>query len=57
MDKQPDGITVCTLNCVLMPQGEIICLGKSIGWFKDFKNEIDGVSNVDGSPFKTEDKK
>ena len=40
MNKQPEGITVCTLECVLMPQGEIICLGKTIGWFKEFKKYL-----------------
>jgi len=33
--EQPEEITVCKLECVLMPQGEIICNGKTIGWFKD----------------------
>jgi len=37
MEKQPDGITVCNLEVVLMPQGEIICLGKTVGWFKECK--------------------
>ena len=36
MDEQPNEITVCRLECVLMPQGEIISMGKTIGWFKDF---------------------
>jgi len=37
MKKQPDAITVCLLQVVLMPQGEIICNGKTVGWFKDLK--------------------
>jgi hypothetical protein len=37
MDTQPDGITVCTLECVLMPNGEIISKGKSLGWFDEMK--------------------
>ncbi len=37
MEKQPKEITACRLGCVLMPQGEVICLGKTIGWFKDLK--------------------
>lgn len=40
MDKQPEEITVCELECVLMPQGEIICSGKTIGWFKEFKKYL-----------------
>ncbi len=31
----PKGITLCTLDCILMPQGEVLCEGKTIGWFKD----------------------
>ncbi len=33
--KQPDEITVCWLNVVVMPTGEVICRGKTVGWFKD----------------------
>ena len=43
MKKQPKGITVCKLECILMPQGEIICMGKTIGWFKDFKERLQPV--------------
>ena len=35
MKQLPKEITVCKLECVLMPQGEIICMGKTVGWFKD----------------------
>ncbi len=41
MEKQPKEITVCKLECVLMPQGEIICAGKTIGWFKDLKKYLE----------------
>ena len=37
MKEQPKEITVCYLECALMPQGEIICKGKTIGWFKNLK--------------------
>ena len=40
MEKQPEEITICKLECVLMPNGEIISMGKTIGWFKDFKKYI-----------------
>lgn len=33
----PKEITVCRLEVVLMPNGEVICNGKKLGWFKDFK--------------------
>ena len=32
---QPEEITVCGLECLVMPNGDIICLGKIIGNFKD----------------------
>lgn len=41
MKTQPDEITLCTLEVVLMPQGEIICLGKTVGWFKDLKQYLE----------------
>ncbi len=37
MKKQPKEITLCGLECVLMPQGEIIFRGKTLGWFEDVK--------------------
>lgn len=37
MTEQPKEITVVKLECVLMPQGELISKGKTIGWFKDLK--------------------
>lgn len=35
MDKNPEQITPALLDCVVMPNGEIICAGKTIGWVKD----------------------
>jgi hypothetical protein len=35
MEKQPENIMVCELECVVMPNGEVICNGKTIGWFED----------------------
>lgn len=31
-NKPPKEITVGYLNVVLMPNGEVICLGKTVGW-------------------------
>ena len=45
MDKQPNEITVCKLEVVLMPQGEIICLGKTVGWFDKYKEYLTKVKN------------
>jgi len=38
MEKQPEEITLCTLEVVLMPNGELLCLGKTVGWFKTFRD-------------------
>lgn len=43
MTKQPDEITVCTLACVLMPNGEVVCLGKTLGFFDKFKRYLTPV--------------
>lgn len=38
--EQPDNITLCLLEVVVMPNGEVICLGKTIGWFKNLKEHL-----------------
>ena len=38
--QRPERMTLCNLEVVLMPQGEIICLGKTVGWFKDLKKSL-----------------
>ena len=35
MKKNPEEITLCNLEVLVMPQGEVICLGKTIGWIKE----------------------
>jgi hypothetical protein len=40
MKEQPKKIVVCHLEVVLMPQGEVICKGKTVGWFKDLKEHL-----------------
>ena len=40
MDKQPDKITLCNLEVVLMPNGEVICLGKTVGWFASLRDYL-----------------
>ncbi len=37
MKKKPKEMTVCKLEVLVMPNGEILCLGKTLGWFKEFK--------------------
>lgn len=36
----PDEITVASLDCVVMPNGEVICLGKTLGWVGDFEEHL-----------------
>lgn len=46
MEKLPEKITHCKLGCVLMPQGEIICDGKTIGWFRDLKCYLEIAQDI-----------
>lgn len=32
MDKIPDDITIANLEVLVMPNGEIICKGETLGW-------------------------
>ena len=45
MEKQPEEITLATLEVVVMPNGEIICLGKTVGWFKDLAKYLKPVKS------------
>lgn len=45
MDKQPEEITAAYLEVVIMPSGEIISLGKTIGWFKDYQKYLKAKIN------------
>lgn len=38
MKEQPKNIELCTIEVIVMPNGEVICLGKRIGWFRDLKH-------------------
>ena len=38
--KQPKEIVCCLLEVIVMPNGEIICLGKTLGSFKDYKEVL-----------------
>ena len=40
MKKQPKEMYVCKLEFLLMPNGEMICKGYTIGWFDTFKEHI-----------------
>ncbi len=45
MEKNPEEITVCNLNVVVMPNGEIICKGKTVGWVKDLGEYLTVLEN------------
>lgn len=32
MTEAPEEMTLCTLQVLVMPNGEVICKGNSIGW-------------------------
>ena len=41
MEEQPEEITVCNLEVLVMPNGEILCLGNVIGRFKELKRFLE----------------
>ncbi len=61
MDKNPENIMLAKLAVVVMPNGEIICLGNTVGWvdklgkyLSDVKTgvqyEVSGCENI-STPF------
>ena len=40
LEKIPDEITLCTLEVVVLPNGEVICLGNTVGWHKNLKEYL-----------------
>lgn len=38
--KPPAEITVAHLEVVVMPNGEVICLGRTLGWIKELGKYI-----------------
>ena len=49
--KQPKEITACHLEVIVMPNGEIICAGKSLGHMKPFAKYLTPLKaeKADGS--------
>ena len=41
MKEQPKEITICLLEVLVMPNGEIICMGKTVGWFDEMKKYLE----------------
>lgn len=49
LTQAPKDITVCYLQVVVMPNGEIICLGKTVGWVKElgrYLTKVDVGSDI-----------
>ena len=40
LKRAPENITLCDLEVVVMPNGEVICLGKSLGWVSSFRKVL-----------------
>lgn len=41
--KPPKEITLALLEVVVMPNGEVICLGKTVGWVKTLGKHLHTV--------------
>lgn len=39
-NKNPNTMIICFLEVLVMPNGEIICLGKTIGYLRDFNTVL-----------------
>ena len=40
MEKIPEGLQLCNLEVIIMPNGEILCKGKTFGVFREFKDVL-----------------
>lgn len=40
MNQCPKDITPATLEVIVMPNGEVICLGRTVGWFKELRTVL-----------------
>jgi hypothetical protein len=53
MKNNPEEITLAKLEVVVMPNGEIICSGKTVGWVKDIGKYLSDLKNgITGEPIK-----
>lgn len=51
MLNQPEEITLAKLEVVIMPNGEVICAGKRVNWFKNIKKYLsEPRSGITGEP-------
>ena len=37
---------LCMLTCTLMPNGEMVCIGKTFSWFGECKDCLTAVTTV-----------
>jgi len=50
--KKVEEMTICNLEVLVMPNGEVLCLGKTIGWFKDLHKYLTKKEKTDGAQSK-----
>ena len=55
MIKQPDEITLAKLEVIVMPNGEVMCLGGRIGWFEKLGKYLSEPKDMTGQPVKEEE--
>jgi len=48
MLNNPETITLCSLQVVVMPNGEIICAGKTIGFVKNIGEFLTIIKSKNG---------
>jgi hypothetical protein len=48
LEKNPESITLCNLQVVVMPTGEIICAGKTIGYVSQIGEFLTVVKQKNG---------
>ena len=46
MTKPPKEITLCNLEVIVMPNGEILCLGQSLGWVRKLGRALTVKANA-----------
>lgn len=50
MTRQPTEIISAKLDVVVMPNGEILCLGGTVGWFDKLGKYLSEPKDVTGKP-------
>ncbi|HQR42035.1 MAG TPA: hypothetical protein PLX97_05110 [Gemmatales bacterium] len=50
MNFVPKEITLAQLEVVVMPNGEVLCLGKTVGWFDELHEYLTDVALPEVTP-------